>query len=130
MDLSLARLIKTGTPGLDNQRIYCNTNGVFIGPDCALIQACTDCAGRRRYKVRTSPEIACLVDAGCGTHFGLDSLMASLNVIAKAIDLDHDVFGDFRVCPFTPERPGRMPIVCVDSAAHLERRATPNTGGK
>src|SRR5579862_7835791 len=26
--------------------------------------------------------------------------------LAKAIDLDHDVFADFRVCPFTPDRPG------------------------
>jgi hypothetical protein len=30
-----------------------------------------------------------------------------------------DVDGDYRVCPFTKERPGRMQIVCIDDASHL-----------
>lgn len=33
-----------------------------------------------------------------------------------------EVFGDFLVCPFTPSRPGRMQIVCVESAHHLVTR--------
>jgi len=45
--------------------------------------------------------------------------------VAKVIDPDHDVFGDFRVCPLTPEKAGKMRIVCIDSASHLITRPTP-----
>ena len=53
--------------------------------------------------------------------------------LAQAIGLDVDVFGDFRVCPFTPERPDKLRIVCIDSASHLIRRpqprpSSPNSG--
>jgi hypothetical protein len=30
-----------------------------------------------------------------------------------------DVYGDYRVCPFTKDRPGRMQIVCIDDASRL-----------
>jgi hypothetical protein len=29
------------------------------------------------------------------------------------------VYGDFEICPFTPERKGYMQMVCVESASHL-----------
>ena len=64
MDLSLTRLTKAGEPGPDNRRIYCNDDGVFIGPDCALIRAETDLAGRKSYTLRPRSEIAHLLDAG------------------------------------------------------------------
>ncbi len=35
-----------------------------------------------------------------------------------------DVFGDFRVCPFTPARPGKMQTVCVDTAEHVTAQST------
>ncbi|MGD0073790.1 MAG: hypothetical protein ABSD31_05560 [Candidatus Binataceae bacterium] len=47
--------------------------------------------------------------------------------VAKLVDPDHDVFGDFRVCPFTPEEPRTMRTVCIDSASHLIVRPTPRT---
>jgi len=28
-------------------------------------------------------------------------------------------FGDFVVCPFTPDKPGHMQMVCVESVSHL-----------
>ena len=90
MDLSFVRLIKAGQPCPHNRRIYCNDDGVFIGPDCALIRAETDLAGRTSYKLRPRSEIAHLLDAGYGFHFGLDSLMSRLNVIAKALN-DGDI---------------------------------------
>ena len=31
------------------------------------------------------------------------------------------VYGDFRVCPLTWERPGHMRFVCIDRAAHVFR---------
>src|SRR5580704_800377 len=30
-----------------------------------------------------------------------------------------DIYGDFEVCPFTPERKGEMQMVCIESASHL-----------
>jgi hypothetical protein len=35
-----------------------------------------------------------------------------------------DLFGDYEVCPFTPERPGRMQIVCIETATRLVRRTS------
>jgi len=86
MDLSLTRLTKAGQPGPDNRRIYCNDDGVFIGPDCALIRADTDCAGRKSYTLRPRSEIAHLLEAAHVTHFGLDALISRLNVVAKALN--------------------------------------------
>ena len=42
--------------------------------------------------------------------------------VAKALGLDNELFGDFRICPFTPDRPGRMRIVCIDEASNLSVR--------
>jgi len=32
---------------------------------------------------------------------------------------DEAIYGDFNVCPFTPERKGEMQMVCIESASHL-----------
>jgi hypothetical protein len=32
---------------------------------------------------------------------------------------NHDIYGDFEVCPFTPEHKGAMRLVCIESASHL-----------
>lgn len=40
--------------------------------------------------------------------------------IEKVFDYDTDVWGDFRVCPFTPDEPGKMRFVCIDSVANLK----------
>ncbi len=86
MDPSFTRLIKAGEPGPGNRRAYCDDDGVFIGPGCALIRAETDLAGRKSYKPRQRSEIAHLLEAGYGFHFGLDGFMSSLDAIAKALD--------------------------------------------
>jgi hypothetical protein len=33
-----------------------------------------------------------------------------------------EAWGDFEVCPFTPERTGAMQMVCVESVKHLSQR--------
>jgi hypothetical protein len=30
-----------------------------------------------------------------------------------------DIYADFEVCPFTPERKGEMKLVCIESASHV-----------
>lgn len=32
---------------------------------------------------------------------------------------DYPIYGDFTVCPFTPERKGATQMVCIESATHL-----------
>ena len=32
---------------------------------------------------------------------------------------DEDIYGDFEVYPFTPERKGEMQLVCIESASHV-----------
>ena len=39
--------------------------------------------------------------------------------LAKKLDSDTEIFADFRVCPFTPNRPGEMQMVCVESAQNV-----------
>ncbi len=40
---------------------------------------------------------------------------------------DEDIYGDFEVCPFTPERKGAMQFVCIESASHvvIKRQSSP-----
>ncbi len=33
--------------------------------------------------------------------------------------LQEEIYGDFEVCPFTPEREGTMRLVCIESASKL-----------
>jgi hypothetical protein len=39
-------------------------------------------------------------------------------------DID-SIYGDFEVCPFTPDRPGVMRMVCIESASHLVKKRYP-----
>ncbi|HEY6806277.1 MAG TPA: hypothetical protein VI306_22045 [Pyrinomonadaceae bacterium] len=40
--------------------------------------------------------------------------------IKEKIDQDHDLIGDYVVCPFTRERRGEMQLVCIESVANLQ----------
>jgi hypothetical protein len=39
--------------------------------------------------------------------------------LAKLVRLERNVWGEFRVCPFEPERPGAMQLVCVESVTRI-----------
>jgi hypothetical protein len=47
-----------------------------------------------------------------------DDPIASPNLLIFNPDVQ-SVFGEFEVCPFTPERKGHMQMVCVESAKRL-----------
>jgi hypothetical protein len=47
-----------------------------------------------------------------------DNLLRALHANSQNPNGDF-VFGDFEVCPFTPERKGAMQMVCVETAQHL-----------
>jgi hypothetical protein len=38
---------------------------------------------------------------------------------------DGEIYADFEVCPFTPERKGEMRLVCIESASHVVVRHYP-----
>jgi hypothetical protein len=42
--------------------------------------------------------------------------------VFKLLDPEHTVFGDFTICPFTIDKPGKLQIGCIDSARHLVAR--------
>jgi hypothetical protein len=39
---------------------------------------------------------------------------------------DAEIYGDFEVCPFTPERKGAMQLVCIESASKLVAKHQPS----
>lgn len=39
--------------------------------------------------------------------------------LAKQLDGDTNIYGDFLVCPFTRPRPREMQLICVESAKHV-----------
>lgn len=41
------------------------------------------------------------------------------DVLRKHVDHDTRLYGDYEVCPFTPEKPGEMRFVCIESASNL-----------
>ena len=50
------------------------------------------------------------------------SLPAELRGVAN---FEHDVFGTFTVCPFTPRKAGVMQFVCVEAVRNTRVRARP-----
>jgi len=50
----------------------------------------------------------------------LDDAIAPIYPQSIKFDSDTEaIFGDFEVCPFTPEKEGAMRLVCIESASHL-----------
>jgi hypothetical protein len=39
--------------------------------------------------------------------------------LSDLLTLDNEIFADFIVCPFTPDEPGVMRLVCIDSASNV-----------
>ena len=39
--------------------------------------------------------------------------------LAKQLDGEHEILGDFLVCPFTRSRPAEMQLMCIESAKNV-----------
>ena len=39
--------------------------------------------------------------------------------LAKQLDGETNIYGDFLVCPFTRSRPRKMQLICIESAKHV-----------
>ena len=59
------------------------------------------------------------VHTPAGEGYGDDLVPAAVQAMVSASPEDTVVLGDYRVCPLTPDRPGRMRIVYIASATHL-----------
>ena len=89
-----------------------SASGKFAGP-------CYRIRGRLSY-YNGSPSTRIWI---VGTHrlLGVPSEESELppNVKVLMEDFEATIFGDFVVCPLSPERPGRMQMVVVKSASHV-----------
>lgn len=56
-------------------------------------------------------------------RFKIDGYVNLPAAIEAKLSWESDLFGDFVVCPFTPDEPGVMRLVCVDSATNLTVQA-------
>jgi hypothetical protein len=58
-----------------------------------------------------------------GTHRMLgiqaEEVVEMPEYLAKNMNFETTVYGDFKVCPLTPAHEGRMQFVCIQSAEHL-----------
>jgi hypothetical protein len=45
--------------------------------------------------------------------------------LSHLLEWDKEIFADFVVCPFTPDEPGVMRLVCVDSASNVVVKKIP-----
>jgi hypothetical protein len=53
----------------------------------------------------------------------LDDAIAPIVVPQNlTFDSNESIYGDFEVCPFTPERKGAMRLVCIESATHVVKK--------
>lgn len=46
--------------------------------------------------------------------------------IREMVNQDIDVYGDFKVCPFTKSRSNEMQLVCLESGKNLVTKAAPS----
>ena len=49
----------------------------------------------------------------------LSSLHSESPDLAKQLDGENEILGDFLVCPFTRPRPGKMQLMCIESAKNV-----------
>ena len=42
--------------------------------------------------------------------------------LEKRLGWETEVWGDFLVCPFTPQRPGEMQMICIESGKNIVER--------
>ena len=57
-----------------------------------------------------------------GVASGPDIDDANEPIWPKSLKFEHGdeaIYGDFEVCPFTPERNGEMRLICIESASHV-----------
>ncbi|HUO04296.1 MAG TPA: hypothetical protein VMU16_03765 [Candidatus Binataceae bacterium] len=103
------------------------TCGIATAGECAkdkrVVAACYDVHGRIRMYANMRPY---LWPIGTKRLLGIFTTSEAPDVtyfwpdyVARKVGLQTDLFGDFRVCPFTPKKEGRMQMVCIDSASNL-----------
>ena len=87
--------------------------------DPDIVRACFAVKGRLSYW-NGNPTARIAVD---GTSRILGVREPVLAAVARGLDWDHEAEGDFTLCPFTAQVPGKMQFVCMESAAGLTYKA-------
>jgi len=69
------------------------------------------------------------VKASAGADAAIDDLPEQVRALISPDAFQVDVDGDYRVCPHTNDRPGRMRFVRIERALHLHTRPAATRGG-
>jgi len=98
-----------------------------------VVDKCFRLRGRMNY-ANGSPTVR-IWPVGTGRVLGVsEGRFAVPGIVNLPSDLqarlswESDLFADFIVCPFTPDQPGVMRLVCVDAATNVVVRATKRSG--
>lgn len=91
--------------------------------DSRVVEPCYDVHGRLRVwaDLRAGigiPKTKRIVEIFMPESTGVISYMWP-PIIEKHITLDNEIWADYRVCPFTPQKPGVMQMVCIDSVSNM-----------
>ena len=59
---------------------------------------------------------------GVSASYAREGYSSMPEELERMLDWETDVWGDFRVCPFTPRRPKEMQMICVEGAKNVVAR--------
>lgn len=62
---------------------------------------------------------------GVSASYASEGFSSIPEEIEKKLNWETDVWGDFLVCPFTPQRAGEMQMMCIDAGKNIEVRKRP-----
>jgi hypothetical protein len=62
---------------------------------------------------------------GVSASYAREGFSSIPEEIEQKLGWETDVWGDFLVCPFTPQRPGEMQMMCIESGKNIEVRKRP-----
>jgi hypothetical protein len=102
------------------------SNGEAIKNDTCACRGDRDVVGpcftvHGRIRIRAGAPSVSIWVVGTRHHLGVsESHRCSLPTgLERRLTLDVSVFGDFTVCPYTREHPGKMQLVCILGARNL-----------
>src|SRR5262245_26504221 len=85
-----------------------------------IVGSCFDVHGRLSFWNGTPS--ARIWRVGTSRMLGIHRDELPVELASRISSFDTEAWGDFRVCPFTKERPGHMQMVCIESWCNVAFR--------
>jgi hypothetical protein len=86
MSAELFPFVRLAPTGGDGRGVWCNANGVFIGPGIALVERRADQFGRSVLAPVSAQHLDCVLSKGYGEPFAIDSYLPGLSRVAAALN--------------------------------------------